>query len=138
MPASGSPKTRTSPAVGRSNPAATLRSVDLPHPVGPTTETNSPSAIASETSFTAVYEPRLLVERGVAGLVLGRHEVDDLLRRRLGDPFVGAHHRVHDGLHRVGVFLRVLLGDVDDGGVIIAAVDVLHSLLGAAIGHGNE
>src|SRR5690242_5117327 len=55
MPASGSPKMRIVPEEGRSNPAATLRSVDLPQPVGPTTETNSPSPIESVTSFTAVY-----------------------------------------------------------------------------------
>src|SRR5690348_9456712 len=46
---------RIVPEEGRSNPAATLRSVDLPQPVGPTTETNSPSPIESVTSFTAVY-----------------------------------------------------------------------------------
>src|SRR6185312_9778292 len=55
MPASGSPRTRTVPDEGRSSPAAMLSSVDLPQPVGPTTETNSPSPIASVTSRTAVY-----------------------------------------------------------------------------------
>src|SRR3954464_2688330 len=57
MPASASPRMRTVPDVGLSNPAATFSSVDLPQPVGPTTETNSPSAIESVTSLTAVYEP---------------------------------------------------------------------------------
>src|SRR5436190_8863434 len=57
MPERGSPKTRTVPEDGRRRPATTLRSVDLPQPVGPTTETNSPSPIWSVTSFTAVYEP---------------------------------------------------------------------------------
>src|SRR5436190_12964198 len=56
MPASGSPKTRIVPDEGLSRPAATLRSVDLPHPVGPTTDTNSPSPTARSTSFTAVYD----------------------------------------------------------------------------------
>src|SRR6185437_12976884 len=55
MPASGSPSTRSVPEEGRSSPAATLSSVDFPQPVGPTTETNSPSPIASVTSRTAVY-----------------------------------------------------------------------------------
>src|SRR5258706_15810236 len=55
MPACGSPNTRSRPPDGLSNPATTLTSVDLPHPVGPTTRTNSPSPIASERSFTAVY-----------------------------------------------------------------------------------
>src|SRR3954468_2487857 len=57
MPESGSLKTRNAPAEGRNKPAATLSSVDLPQPVGPTTETNSPSPTASVTSFTAVYAP---------------------------------------------------------------------------------
>src|SRR6187402_98964 len=48
---------RTLPELGLSRPAATLSSVDLPQPVGPTTETNSPSPTARSTSFTAVYEP---------------------------------------------------------------------------------
>jgi hypothetical protein len=45
---------RVTPEEGLSRPAATLRSVDLPQPVGPTTETNSPAAIERSTSFTAV------------------------------------------------------------------------------------
>src|SRR5215831_12519117 len=57
MPEIGSPRTRTVPDVGLSSPAATLSSVDLPQPVGPTTETNSPSPMESVTSFTAVYAP---------------------------------------------------------------------------------
>src|SRR5260221_4069735 len=55
MPASRVPKTVTAPAEGWSKPAATLSSVVLPHPVGPTTETNSPSPTRSVVSRTAVY-----------------------------------------------------------------------------------
>src|SRR5215475_445766 len=55
MPASGAPCTRTSPDDGASRPAATLSSVDLPQPVGPTTETNSPSATRRVAFATAVY-----------------------------------------------------------------------------------
>src|SRR5258705_8837175 len=55
MPASRIPKTVTAPAEGWSKPAATLSSVVLPHPVGPTTETNSPSPTSSVVSRTAVY-----------------------------------------------------------------------------------
>ena len=54
MPASGSPNTSTVPLLGASRPAATLSSVLLPQPVGPTTETNSPAPTASVTSRTAV------------------------------------------------------------------------------------
>ncbi len=46
---------RIAPALGLSRPAATFSNVDLPQPVGPTTETNSPWATHSVTSFTAVY-----------------------------------------------------------------------------------
>src|SRR5882762_8488787 len=55
MPESRVPKTVTAPDEGWSNPAATLSSVVLPHPVGPTTETNSPSATRRVVSRTAVY-----------------------------------------------------------------------------------
>src|SRR5712691_9517194 len=55
MPASRVPWTVTAPAEGWSNPAATLSSVVLPHPVGPTTETNSPSPTSNVVSRTAVY-----------------------------------------------------------------------------------
>ena len=54
MPESGLPKTRTVPDDGSSKPAPTFNSVDLPQPVGPTTETNSPSPIRSVVSATAV------------------------------------------------------------------------------------
>src|SRR5688500_1673876 len=57
MPASGSPKTRSTPEEGRSRPATTLSSVDLPQPVGPTTAPHAPAPTASATSRTAVYEP---------------------------------------------------------------------------------
>jgi hypothetical protein len=53
-PLSFSPNTLVRPAEGCSSPAATLRSVDLPHPVGPTTETNSPGATRNVASRTAV------------------------------------------------------------------------------------
>jgi hypothetical protein len=44
----------TLPVVGAIRPAATLSSVVLPQPVGPTMETNSPSATSSEARSTAV------------------------------------------------------------------------------------
>src|SRR3954452_5247012 len=43
----------TSPPVGSSRPATMRRSVDFPHPDGPTSTMNSPSAISSETRSTA-------------------------------------------------------------------------------------
>ncbi len=54
MPESGAPNTSTVPLLGSSSPAATLSSVLLPQPVGPTTLTNSPAPTVSVTSRTAV------------------------------------------------------------------------------------
>ncbi len=50
----GSPKTLTVPALGASRPEISASVVDLPHPVGPTTATNSPGAIARSRSCRAV------------------------------------------------------------------------------------
>src|SRR5438445_976651 len=44
------PSTTTAPAVGRSMPAITLSSVDLPEPLRPTSTTLSPRAIVTDTS----------------------------------------------------------------------------------------
>src|SRR5690606_32845997 len=52
----GWPNTCTRPEVGRSSPAAMFSRVDLPQPVGPTTETNSPGATARVASRMAVYD----------------------------------------------------------------------------------
>ncbi|MNI81321.1 hypothetical protein D3C73_1379240 [compost metagenome] len=54
MPDKGWPKTFTCPLDGASKPAPTLSKVDLPQPVGPTTDTNSPGAMARLVSLTAV------------------------------------------------------------------------------------
>ena len=51
---SGCPNTLIVPDEGFMSPAATFRSVDFPHPVGPTTERNSPSRTVMSTSRTAV------------------------------------------------------------------------------------
>src|SRR6478735_62657 len=44
----------TEPPVGRSSPEAIFRSVDLPHPDGPTTVTNSPRSTENVTRSTAL------------------------------------------------------------------------------------
>src|SRR3954469_15154475 len=41
------------------SPAARFRSVDLPHPLGPTTDKNTPSEISSVTPWMAVYRDPL-------------------------------------------------------------------------------
>src|SRR5712671_5673033 len=58
MPAISCPIKRTSPAVGRSRPVATLTSVVLPAPFGPTIETNSPSLTWKETLLSALNAPK--------------------------------------------------------------------------------
>src|ERR671931_374330 len=51
------PSIRASPRSGCSNPASTLRSVDLPQPDGPTMETNSPSPTVNDMSSRADTSP---------------------------------------------------------------------------------
>src|SRR5690606_28370301 len=52
-PTTDSPKQRTWPAVGFSRPAMSRSRVDFPHPLGPTTVTNSPGRMARDTSSRA-------------------------------------------------------------------------------------
>src|SRR5215216_3884448 len=61
MPAILRPRKRTSPAVGLSRPVATLTSVVLPAPFGPTIETNSPSLTRNDTLLSALNAPKTLV-----------------------------------------------------------------------------
>ena len=49
------------PASGNSKPATIRSVVVLPHPLGPSSEKNSPSSISSDTSSTAPTEPKRLV-----------------------------------------------------------------------------
>ena len=53
----GSPPTLIRPPVGASKPATMNRSVDLPQPLGPSTETNSPSATEKSMRSIAVTSP---------------------------------------------------------------------------------
>src|SRR6516165_3944730 len=52
-PTNGSPARETSPSVGVSSPATMLSNVDLPHPDGPITATNSPGVIVKSTPRSA-------------------------------------------------------------------------------------
>ena len=47
----------TVPASGATNPATIIRVVDLPDPDGPSSVKNSPEAMSSDTSRTAVRRP---------------------------------------------------------------------------------
>src|SRR5487761_2618296 len=51
---------RISPRVSASSPAIVRSNVDLPHPEGPTSTTNSLSATATETSFRTGVVPNTL------------------------------------------------------------------------------
>src|SRR6187549_277485 len=59
-PLRSAPSIRIAPSSGRSNPAITLISVDLPQPEGPTIATNSPSPTAKLTPSTTGSVPKLL------------------------------------------------------------------------------
>ena len=59
----GFPLTRTSPSVGVMRPAATINSVDLPQPEGPTMHANCPSGTVSEMRSRAVTSPWRLRKR---------------------------------------------------------------------------
>ena len=52
-----SDRMRTSPSVHGISPASTLRRVDFPQPLGPTTQQNSPACTDRETSSSAVSVP---------------------------------------------------------------------------------
>src|SRR6185295_4166997 len=80
----GSPSTRTSPRSGRSKPASTPRSVDLPQPDGPITATNSPSATSKlRSSSTCTGPPRVskvfeIDRTSILGLIAPAHLVQPL------------------------------------------------------------
>jgi hypothetical protein len=54
MPARSRSNTRSVPSVGESSPAIKLRSVDLPDPDVPSSPTNSPGGIVSDTPSRAL------------------------------------------------------------------------------------
>src|SRR5580692_9261052 len=90
-PARGWSKTETDPPLGAINPAARLSSVDLPHPLGPTTETNEPAATSRLTLCSAAYCAKFLLtwSRRIAvgsakSLLPGKNE-NMLARKRLYD-----------------------------------------------------
>ena len=67
-PATRAPSTTTVPTRGMISPSMIRKSVVLPHPLGPRNETNSPSAIRSETfssTFAARCPPRAASKRWV-------------------------------------------------------------------------
>ena len=60
-PLTSSFRSRTRPVSGISNPAIILRLVVLPHPLGPSSEKNSPSRMTTSTLSTATTSPKRLV-----------------------------------------------------------------------------
>jgi hypothetical protein len=76
---------RTSPEVEVSRPAMMRRSVVLPQPDGPSSETNSPSLIVSETSFSAWKAPKLLRMRSMTRDLLQRLESAETLADAVND-----------------------------------------------------
>src|SRR5271170_1142247 len=67
------PSSSTSPAVACSRPATMRRNVVLPHPLGPTTEMNSPRSTATLMPRSASSSPNDLLKREIASLgVIGK------------------------------------------------------------------
>jgi len=57
-PVMSSPRKRTRPAVGAWSPLITLKSVDLPAPLGPMTEKISPGRTSNDTPLRAASAPK--------------------------------------------------------------------------------
>src|SRR5215475_8183189 len=58
-------RSRTSPELGARKDEISLKSVDLPAPLGPMIETISPSVTSKETSLTATRPPKRLLRRDI-------------------------------------------------------------------------
>src|SRR5271169_5418081 len=90
-PARGTSKTETDPWLGAINPAARLSSVDLPHPLGPTTDTNEPAATSRLILCSATYCAKFLltwssrIAVGSAKSLLPGEDENMLARKRLYD-----------------------------------------------------
>src|SRR5437868_3945811 len=76
----------TSPASGRSSPAITRRSVDLPLPLGPRSAVSEPLSTTTETSSSATKSPNRLVtlRASIATDLLLRSEQGHQQQRRDG------------------------------------------------------
>jgi len=88
------------PASGARRPATSDMSVDFPAPLGPSSPKNSPGAISSETSSSAVIGPKRLVtlrksEHGLKGMITGRaangYETLHLGKRGAARKAAGSH-----------------------------------------------
>src|SRR5712692_11550134 len=89
------PSKTTSPASGRSKPAIIRSVVVLPHPDPPTTDTNSPCAISSDSPSTARAGPK--------HFVTPRSEIFTRLPRKLLQPLLDQAVLVLGGLDEVQV-----------------------------------
>src|SRR5215468_2873993 len=63
------PSISITPASGCSKPAIILSKVDLPHPLGPSRETNSPRPIFSDTLSTATTPPKLFATSAILTII---------------------------------------------------------------------
>src|SRR6266576_101178 len=84
----GAPITRTSPPLAGSSPEINASVVDLPHPVGPTTDMNWPFLTSSSSIAGARSDPGRCAggEEGVVDVVVSIREAGGILRR--------VHHNV--------------------------------------------
>ena len=84
------------PDVAFCKPARILSNVDLPHPDGPSTATNSPSAISTSKSFSAFRSPRAIASatglygtrRKLEPTVIALDQIDPSLLLRPDRPYL--------------------------------------------------
>src|SRR3990172_7020704 len=79
------PATRNSPRSGRSRAAIRCRSVDLPHPEGPTTATNSPCSTRRSRPSSATMRPPSYALTSPLASIIGCSLMAESLHRRQPD-----------------------------------------------------
>src|SRR4051812_8330878 len=100
------PRTRTWPEVAGISPATMRKSVDLPQPLGPTTETNSFERIAKDRSATAMPVPKDLLKASTS-TALGTSAGSNSVLLRAGD------REIHVRRRETRVDLERLLHELD-------------------------
>src|SRR6202165_3125057 len=146
------------PADGCSSPTATLSSGDLPQPVGPTTDTNSPGATSSVVSLMAVYrapswETKVTVMSSSASAattaallllaVLGVRFLDELVGVRLGEIDAFGLDRGVERRQRLERRLGSCLAEIPVPGIRrphVVECEQVHRLVAEQVlfGHGGE
>src|SRR5262245_36543396 len=117
LPAKGRrPRMAMSPDSSGTSPVSRFRIVVLPHPLGPTIETNSPGSTRSDTSSTASTSPKRTVRRSIE-IAATRPAAQIALRRPVENEFRHGRHLL-DVLRLDHEIERALHGVAVDGGAV--------------------